>query len=88
MSDFVAHDAAYFDANILHRDISTENIIISEDGGVLIDWDKSIRVGPGAVIKEGGKDCMYLPFLKDCLVINVSDFVGNVAIHVSSSAPE
>jgi len=45
-SDFVAHDAAYFDANILHRDISTENIIISEDGGFLIDWDKSIRVGP------------------------------------------
>ena len=46
MSDFVAHDAAYFDANILHRDISTENIIIPEDGGFLIDWDKSVRVGP------------------------------------------
>jgi len=29
-----------------HRDISAENIIISEDGGFLIDWDKSIRVGP------------------------------------------
>ena len=46
---FVAHDTAYFDANILHFDISTENIMISEDsegGGFLIDWDKCIRVGP------------------------------------------
>ncbi len=46
MSDFIAHDGAYFDANILHRDISSENIMISEDGGFLIDWDKCIRVGP------------------------------------------
>jgi len=30
---FLAHDAAYYDANILHHDISTGNIIISEGGG-------------------------------------------------------
>ena len=30
---FVAHDAAYYDANILHCDISVGNIMISEGGG-------------------------------------------------------
>ena len=46
MSNFIAHDGAYFDANILHQDISLENIMISEDGGFLIDWDKCIHVRP------------------------------------------
>jgi len=68
MSDFVAHDAAYFDANILHRDISTENIIISEDGGVLIDWDKSIRVGPeGQSSKKVGRTVCICLFSKIAL---------------------
>ena len=31
ISHFVAHDIAYFDTNILHWDISTENIMILED---------------------------------------------------------
>ena len=53
MSCFVAHDAAYYDANILHRDISVGNIMISEGGGFLIDWDMCVRVGPGA--KSSGR---------------------------------
>jgi len=49
MSCFVAHDAAYYDANILHRDISVGNIMISEGGGgFLIDWDMCVRVEEGA----------------------------------------
>jgi len=51
MSCFVAHDAAYYDAEILHRDISMGNIMISEGGGgggFLIDWDMYVHVGLGA----------------------------------------
>ncbi|GJJ09168.1 hypothetical protein Clacol_003390 [Clathrus columnatus] len=36
-----AHRAAYFDAGILHRDISSGNIMIYNNGGLLIDWDMS-----------------------------------------------
>ena len=55
MSCFLAHDGAYYDASILHRDISVGNIMISEGGGgeFLIDWDMCVRVGPGA--KSSGR---------------------------------
>ncbi|GJJ09181.1 hypothetical protein Clacol_003403 [Clathrus columnatus] len=36
-----AHRAAYFSAGILHRDISSGNIMIYNNGGLLIDWDLS-----------------------------------------------
>jgi RIO-like serine/threonine protein kinase len=40
MSNIVAHDDAFYEADILHRDISVGNIVISEDGtGLLVDWD-------------------------------------------------
>ena len=40
----IAHAAAY-KAQILHRDISAGNILISEKGtGILIDWDMSKHV--------------------------------------------
>ena len=45
MSCFVAHDIVYYDAKILHHDISVGNIMISEgEGGFLIDWDMCSHV--------------------------------------------
>src|SRR5687768_4475453 len=35
----VAHTDAFEKAKILHRDISVGNIIITDGGGLLIDWD-------------------------------------------------
>jgi RIO-like serine/threonine protein kinase len=41
----IAHTAAYNKARILHQDISSENILITEEGtGILIDWDLSTKV--------------------------------------------
>jgi serine/threonine protein kinase len=41
----IAHAAAYNKAQILHRDISAGNILITEEGsGILIDWDLSKKV--------------------------------------------
>lgn len=36
-----AHTEAVDNARILHRDISIGNVIISDRGGLLIDWDLS-----------------------------------------------
>jgi serine/threonine protein kinase len=35
----LAHTEAFEKAKILHRDISVGNVIISDRGGLLIDWD-------------------------------------------------
>ena len=84
MSCFLAHDA-----EILHRDISVGNIMISEGGrGFLIDWDMCVRVGPGA--KSSGR---VERTVGSCLcskidLLSISFFAGNMAIHVSGSSPE
>ncbi|KIM72265.1 hypothetical protein PILCRDRAFT_82020, partial [Piloderma croceum F 1598] len=46
-----AHQHAYFDAYVLHRDISAGNILITCEGkGLLIDWDLSIKlINPNTV---------------------------------------
>ncbi|KAI0273318.1 hypothetical protein BC834DRAFT_928374 [Gloeopeniophorella convolvens] len=45
----VAHSVAYEKSSILHRDISVNNILITNDGkGILIDWDLSKKLSPGA----------------------------------------
>ena len=89
MSCLVAHDAAYYDTDILHHDISVGNIMISEEGeGFLIDWNMCVWVGPGAMSLErvertvGSCICSKI----DLLLISVS--TGNMAIYVSSSPPE
>ena len=72
---FLAHDAAYYDANILHRDISAGNIMISEGGGggFLIDWDMCVRVGSGAKSSRRVERTVGI-FLwsQDCLVVDAS----------------
>jgi RIO-like serine/threonine protein kinase len=41
----IAHTTAYNKARILHQDISSGNILITEEGtGILIDWDLSMKV--------------------------------------------
>ncbi|KAF8176473.1 hypothetical protein BJ912DRAFT_699372 [Pholiota molesta] len=40
-----AHDGAFFDCRVLHRDISVGNIIITDEGsGLLIDWDLCLKL--------------------------------------------
>lgn len=44
-----AHHMAYEAANILHRDISSGNIMIGDTGeGYLIDWELSLNTTRGA----------------------------------------
>jgi hypothetical protein len=39
-----AHDRAYFDAHILHRNVNITNVLTSATGrGLLVDWDLSIE---------------------------------------------
>ena len=86
---FLAHDAAYYDANILHRDISAGNIMISEGGGgFLIDWDMCVRVEEGAEPSGRVERTVGICLFSNIALSLMSVFVGNVAIHVSSSPPE
>ena len=89
MSCFVAHDAAYYDANILHRDISAGNIMISEGGGgFLIDWDMCVRVEEGAEPSGRVERTVGIFLCSKIALLLISVFIGNMAIHVSISPPE
>ena len=75
MSCFVAHDGAYYDASILHRNISVGNIMIleGEGGGFLIDWDMCVRIGPGAKsLGRVEKTVGIFLWSQDCLVVDAS----------------
>ena len=60
---FAAHDGAFFDALILHRDISEGNIIITVEGeGLLIDWDLCINLrNQDAAARRPERTVRYLP---------------------------
>ena len=89
MSCFVAHDAAYYDANILHRDISAGNIMISEGGGgFLIDWDMCVRVEEGAEPSGRVERTVGIFLCSKIALLLISVFIGNMAIHVGISPPE
>ncbi len=64
-----AHDGAFFDALILHRDISAGNIIITAEGeGLLIDWDLCINLRNHAVAARQPKRTVrvFSIFFKNC----------------------
>ena len=76
MSCFLAHDGAYYDASILHHNISVGNIMISEGGeggGFLIDWDMYVRIGPVAKSPERVERTVSIFFWsQNCLVVDAS----------------
>ena len=39
--DFAAHRESFYKGRVLHRDISAGNIVIYNNGGLLVDWDMS-----------------------------------------------
>jgi len=88
MSYFVAHDAAYYDANILHRDISVGNIMISEGGGFLIDWNMCVHVEEEAEPSGRVERTVDICLCSKIALLLISVFIGNMAIHVSISPPE
>ena len=88
MSYFVAHDAAYYDANILHRDISAGNIMISEGGGFLIDWNMCVHVEEGAEPSGRVERTVGICLCSKIALLLISVFIGNMVIHVSISPPE
>ncbi|KIM40752.1 hypothetical protein M413DRAFT_52423, partial [Hebeloma cylindrosporum] len=61
------HDAAFFDAHILHRDISIGNILIHNGRGLLIDWDSCLIVvnGPRSAPRAGTWQFMSAAILVD-----------------------
>ena len=55
-----AHEDAYFNANILHQDISAKNIVAVGDGhGLLIDWDMCKDLGNMSQTQEHHDDAQY-----------------------------
>ena len=87
---FLAHDAAYYDANILHHNISAGNIMILKGGGggFLIDWDICVRIEEGAEPSERVERTVGICLCSKIALLLISVFIGNMAIHVSISPPE
>ena len=87
---FSAHDTVYYDANILHRNISAGNIMILEGGeeGFLIDWDMCVHIEEGAEPSGRVERTVGICLFSNIALSLMSVFVGNMAIHVSSSPPE
>ena len=86
---FLAHDRAYYDASILHRDISAGNIMILEGGGgFLIDWDMCVHVEEGAEPSRRVERTVGICLCSKIDLLLISVFIGNIAIHVGISPPE
>jgi len=90
MSCFLAHDAAYYDVNILHCGISVGNIMISEGGGggFLIDWDMCVHIEEGAEPLGRVERTVGICLCSKIALLLISAFIGNMAIHVGIFPPE
>jgi serine/threonine protein kinase len=56
LTHLTAHKHAYEDAGILHCDISAGNIIITDKGSLLIDWDLCNQVEN---LENGARQSQY-----------------------------
>lgn len=87
-SVIIAHDAAFFDARILHRDISVGNILITDEGkGLLVDWDLCINLNRGNErFCDRPPPRMVLSTFFSCFPHFLIQRIGYLAIHVSGTA--
>ncbi|KAG7440550.1 uncharacterized protein BT62DRAFT_581245 [Guyanagaster necrorhizus] len=80
----IAHEKAVIKVQIMHRDISVGNILITEDcnghiGGILIDWDlsksiKDLNKGPRSIERTGTWQFIFVHLLLDRTAVHsVSD---------------
>jgi len=80
-----AHQHAYFDAGILHRDISVGNTLITDEGkGLLIDWDLCLNLNNGrASTRRPDRTVSAYIFAIDTF-LTVS--LGNMAVYVGRTS--
>ena len=68
----VAHDDAFYEADVLHRDISVGNVIILNNGtGLLIDWDLCKIMNPES---ENEEQAVERTVSKHCYLDTKIDF--------------
>jgi RIO-like serine/threonine protein kinase len=82
-----AHQHAYFDAGILHRDISVGNTLITDEGkGLLIDWDLCLNliVNNDRASARRPDRTVSTHIFAIHLILTMP--LGNVAVYVSRAA--
>ena len=97
----LGHEVAVTKARVLHQDVSAGNILITYNGGILIDWELLKRLGAEGLEAEGQKtehassalyDKMRQPMQMVRAVISLRCrnydtylLVGNLAVYVHCS---
>ena len=76
LTDLAAHRESYYQGRVLHRDISPENIIIHDGGGLLIDWDMSKDSDETSISRPV---CVYFSNLRFSSSSPVAHFQGTWA---------
>ena len=67
-----AYRHAYYDARILHRDISAGNILITgSGGGLLIDWDLSKSVDADSSMTAPAERTVSVPLVTGTIKDNM-----------------
>ena len=80
-----AHQHAYFDAGILHRNISVGNILITDEGkGLLINWDLCLNLNNDRASARRPDRTVSAYIFAISMFLTVS--LGNVAVYVSRAS--
>ena len=80
-----AHQHAYFDAGILHSDISIGNTLITDEGkGLLIDWDLCLNLNNDRASARWPDRTVSVYIFAIDTFLTMS--LGNVAVYVSRTA--